>query len=168
MKLLEFNDDFEKLHKMGILKKERSMHPPHFESPKDHFTITEVISDAIIRNQPMPNLSDNGYKDVIEFLEALYKLGNQRDDEIISSTELFDNADEMIEANLHFSLIKYVHDFQYPLLDTYLYFYLIWKTISGQESCDIVGIMDLFFDRAPLKVRQMLERRQSKIGFKLS
>lgn len=82
MKLLEFNDDFEQLRKMGIMKKERAMNMHHFESQKDHFTINEVISEAIIKNQPMPKLDKTRYKDVIEFLEGLYELGHQRDDEI--------------------------------------------------------------------------------------
>jgi len=152
MKLLEFSDDFETLYSKGIFKKQKSSHRVRLTLSNDQFTINEKITDAILNNKPMPVIEREGFKDVIELLEKFHKLGEQRDSEELSTFELFAQTKELISSNLHFPLIKKINDFQFSIEDTYLFLYLIWKTITGNETADIGRATEGIFDNTSERV----------------
>lgn len=152
MKLLEFSDDFDTLYSKGIFKKQKSSHRVRLTLSNDQFTINEKITEAILNNKPMPLIEREGFKDVIELLEKFHKLGEQRDSEELSTYELFAQTKELISSNLHFPLIKKISDFQFNIEDTYLFLYLIWKTITGNETTDIGRATEGIFDNTSERV----------------
>lgn len=152
MKLLEFSDDFDTLYSKGIFKKRKSSHRVNLALSNDQFTINEKITEAILNNKSMPVIEREGFKDVIELLEKFHKLGEQRDSEELSTFELFAQTKELISSNLHFPLIKKISDFQFSIEDTYLFLYLIWKTITGNETTDIGRATEGIFDNTSERV----------------
>ncbi len=152
MKLLEFSDDFDTLYSKGILKKRKSSHRVNLALSNDQFTINEKITEAILNNKSMPLIEREGFKDVIELLEKFHKLGEQRDSEEFSTFELFAQTKELISSNLHFPLIKKINDFQFSIEDTYLFLYLIWKTVTGNETTDIGRATEGIFDNTSERV----------------
>lgn len=152
MKLLEFSDDFDALYSKGIFKKRKSSHRVNLTLSNDQFTINEKITEAILNNKSMPVIEREGFKDVIELLEKFHKLGEQRDSEELSTFELFAQTKELISSNLHFPLIKKINDFQFSIEDTYLFLYLIWKTITGNETTDIGRATEGIFDNTSERV----------------
>jgi SpoVK/Ycf46/Vps4 family AAA+-type ATPase len=152
MKLLEFSDDFDTLYSKGIFKKRKSSHKVNLALSNDQFTINEKITEAILNNKAMPVIEREGFKDVIELLEKFHKLGEQRDSEELSTFELFAQTKELISSNLHFPLIKKINDFQFSIEDTYLFLYLIWKTITGNETTDIGRATEGIFDNTSERV----------------
>ena len=152
MKLLEFSDDFDTLYSKGIFKKQKSTHRLRLTLSNDQFTINEIITEAILNNKPMPIIEHEGFKDVIELLEKFHKLGEQRDCEELSTLELFVQTKELISSNLHFPLIKKINDYQFNIEDTYLFLYLIWKTITGNETTDIGRATEGIFDNPSERV----------------
>jgi len=152
MKLLEFSDDFNMLNSKGIFKKQKSSHRVSLTLSNDQFSINEKITEAILNNKPMPLIEREGFKDVIELLEKLHKLGEQRDSEELSTFELFAQAKELISSNLHFPLIKQINDYQFSIDDTFLFLYLIWKTITGKETSDFVRATEGIFDNTSERV----------------
>jgi len=146
MKILEYSDDFEALYTKGIFNKQKSKHRVRLALSNDQFTINEKITESILSNKPMPVIEKEGFKDVIELLEKFHKLGEQRDSEELSTFELFAQAKELISSNLHFPLIKKINDNQLSIEDTYLFIYIIWKTITGNESTDIGRATEGIFD----------------------
>lgn len=152
MKLLEFSDDFDTLYSKGIFKKRKSSHRVNLALSNDQFTINEKITEAILNNKSMPVIEREGFKDVIELLEKFHKLGEQRDSEELSTFELFAQTKELISSNLHFPLIKKINDFQFSIEDIYLFLYLIWKTITGNETTDIGRATEGIFDNTSERV----------------
>jgi SpoVK/Ycf46/Vps4 family AAA+-type ATPase len=152
MKILEYSDDFEALYAKGIFNKLKSKHRVRLALSNDQFSINEKITEAILNNKPMPVIEKEGFKDVIEVLEKLHKLGEQRDNDEITTYELFAQTKDLISSNLHFPLIKRINDYQFNIEDTYLYVYLIWKTITGNESTDIGRATEGIFDNPSEKV----------------
>ena len=146
MKLLEFSDDFDTLYSKGILKKQKSPHRVRMALSNDQFTINEKITEAILNNKPMPVTEHEGFKDVIELLEKIYQLGEQRDFEELSTAVLFAQVKKLISSNLHFPLIKKINDYQFDIEDMYLFLYLIWKTITGNETFDLGRATEGIFD----------------------
>ena len=146
MRLLEFSDDFNRLYSKGIFKKRKSLHRLKLTLSNDQFTVNEKITEAILNNKTMPEIEREGFKDVIELLEKLYKLGEQQKSDELFSFELFAQTKELISSNLHFPLIKKINDYQLSIEDTYLFLYLIWKTITGNETTDIERATNSIFD----------------------
>lgn len=137
MKLLEYSSDFDNLYAKGIFIKEKSRHRIKLALSNDQFTINEKVTEAILNNMPLPKLGEEVAKDIIELLEKIYDLGLRRDEDEISTQVLFNQTGELIKKNLQYPLIKTVDNFNFNLIDTYLYLYLIWKTLEGNESVDL-------------------------------
>ncbi|MDO9152768.1 MAG: ATP-binding protein [Paludibacter sp.] len=153
MKLLKFSDDFAYLYTKGIFIKEKSKHRINLALSNDQFTINEKVTEAILNNMPLPQLGEEVAKDIIELLEKIYELGLQRDEDEIATEVLFIQINKLIRNNLHYPLIKMVDDFNFKIEDTYLYLYLLWKTLNGNESVDIERTASGIFDNRTQKIK---------------
>lgn len=154
MKLLEYNEDFTYLHSKAIFKKELSRHRVKVAGANDQFTINESICEAILNNEPMPEIKSE-ITDIFELLEEIYELGQKRDDKEIDSHQLFKSVVDLLEEHKDFQLLQKLQIFELDLNDKLLYLYLIWKTITGRESCDIERALEAFFDRPTKRVNYM-------------
>lgn len=155
MKILEYNDDFQHLHTKGIFGKRKSGRPLKLAGAKEEFYIHEKITDAILQSQPMPKTEDVKIESVVSFLEKIQDFGIQRNKKEISSSDLFEETDKMIDSNIHFPLVEKVKQFKLSTNASYLYFYLIWKTISGYESVDISSTLETMYDDSSERLRHM-------------
>lgn len=153
MKLLEYSSDFDNLYSKGIFIKEKSRHRIKLALSNDQFTINEEVTEAILNNMPLPKLGDKEVDDVFEFLENIYKIGERRDDDEISTTELLLHTIKLINSSLHFPLIKMVNDLDFKPEDTFVYLYLIWKTLSGNESVDVDRTSKAVFDNPTQRIK---------------
>lgn len=154
MKILEFSDDFEYLHKIGIFDKRKSKHRVKLAGANDQFTIDEKITEAILQNKPLPKIVDKELNGIIDLLEKLYKLGDQRDKEKISTIELFNEVDKLIDGNTHFPLIAKVKQFNFSTENAYLFLYLVWKTIIGNQATEIGRALEGIYDSTVEKVNE--------------
>ena len=152
MKILEFSDDFDFLLQQKYIKKEKSRHRIKFQGLHDEFTINEEITAAILKNKPFPIIQEERKNDVIDCLEDLYNLGNLRDENEISTNELFSKARQIINLHLNFPLFKKVKQFSFSIDENYLFLYLIWKTISGKESTDIGRALEGIYDNVGKRI----------------
>ncbi len=155
MKLLEYSEDFELLYSKGIFSKQKSSLKAWLTSTGEQFSINEKIKGAILQNKPLPLIEKEEFKDVVEFLEKIYNTGQQRDNDEISTVELFIQIEEMVSSNLHFPLVKKIYDLQFRVPDTYIYFYLIWKALLGNETNDIRRALEGVFDKTSERVKYL-------------
>lgn len=151
-KILEYSDDLFYLHLSGIFKKQKSKLRINEVGANDQFIINEIISKAILKDEPMPEIIEARFNDVIEFLEKIYIIGVQRDIDQISTSELFNRTKELISNNLHFPLIKKIDQLKLHIEDSHLYLYIIWKTISGSESTDIYRASEGIYDNSKQRI----------------
>jgi AAA+ superfamily predicted ATPase len=155
MKILEYSEDFNFLYSSGIFLRQKSRYRRKLTGTNDQFTINKEIAEAIFKNESMPEINDAKITDIFELLEKLYSIGENRDDEGMSTSELFGQAKDLISDNLHFQLIKKIVQLKFHIEDTYLYLYLIWKTISGTQSIDIGRALEGIFDYATKRIIYM-------------
>ncbi len=153
--LLEHNNDFETLFDKGIFIKKKSKHKHFLSGNNDKFTINEKIIEAVLQNRPIPKIKQNKIQDVYGILEELYNLGTDRLDGDISTFILFFKATLLISENQHFTLIKKISDFNYRVEDTYLYIYLIWKTLTGEKATELNRAMEVIFDTPSARFQYM-------------
>jgi SpoVK/Ycf46/Vps4 family AAA+-type ATPase len=134
MKILEYNDDFEHLYSVGIFEKEKNRRSMRIALANNEFSINEAISEAILSSQAIPEIQKKPDLDIYGLLEKLHDLGEQRDEEKISTNDLFNSVKVLIDAYTHFPLIQKIKLFNYNIEDTYIYLYIIWKTLTGRRG----------------------------------
>lgn len=160
VKMIEFHSDLLFLTEKGFLKKRRSkqriLGNTRFRFANglanDKFAIEESILMAVIKNSPILEIKQTVFTDVISVLEKIYLLGKERDDENISIEELFEEMKNTLDLSAQFELIRKVRQFQLCDHDNYLFLYLVWKRISGDESSDLSTAADGLFDNPSNKI----------------
>jgi SpoVK/Ycf46/Vps4 family AAA+-type ATPase len=155
MKILEYSDDLKELCDKGILKMKKSNHRVKLAHNNDQYVIDESITEAIVNNMPMPEPKDESFKSIINLLEKIYDLGKECDEFTISTEELLNETTNIIESNGNFPLIQKVRQLITNSLDSYLFLYLVWETITGTESTNIGKTVDKILNRPSAKVNYM-------------
>jgi AAA+ superfamily predicted ATPase len=153
MKILEFNKDFADLHTKGILNKKKSTHRVKVAGANDQFTVNESVCEAILNNDPMPEIQDE-ITDIFELLDEIYQLGQKRDDNDISTLQLYYYTEQLLEQYGEFILLQKIKDFELSINDKLLYLYLIWKTVTNKET-EVSRALEGFMDRATKRVNYM-------------
>lgn len=146
MKILEYSEDLEYLYSQRIFKKEKSRFGMKLAVANDQFTIHEKITEAILKDREMPDIAESKIEDIIGVLEKLYDFSEQRRDDQISTSAFFREVKKLISESEHFPLIKKVKQFDFDIVDTYVFLYLVRKTISGRESVDISQSLESIYD----------------------
>jgi SpoVK/Ycf46/Vps4 family AAA+-type ATPase len=152
MKILEYSDDLKELCDKGILKMTKSNHRVKLAHSNDNYTIDESISEAIVNNMPMPEPKVESFSSIINLLEKIYDLGKECDEFQISTEELLSETINIIESNGNFPLIQKVRQLITNCLDSYLFLYLVWETITGTESISIGKTVDKILNKPSAKV----------------
>jgi len=155
MKILEFSDDFDILHASSIFIRQKSRHRLQLAKTNDQFTVNEKITEAILKNEPFPVIQQEKYTDIFVLLEEIYKIGEKRCEEDISTIELLVRTKQLVLSNQQLPLISKITLLDLSLEDTFLYLYLIWKTLSGNESVDIGRVLQGLFDNASQRITYM-------------
>jgi hypothetical protein len=155
MKILEYSDDLKSLSASGIFGKEKSRHRVKLAGANDQFTVNEKISEAILQNEPMPDIQENAITDIYELLEKIAALGDLRSDGEICSRVLYCRTVELLSSHKHFPLISKIESLDLDIEDICVYLHLIWKTIAGKESIDIGRALETIFDNASKRIRYM-------------
>lgn len=137
LRMLEFHNELENLCDRGIFQKEISKRRLKISGAGDQYTVDEKITEAILKGLPLPQVKTDNVASVTDLLEKIYELGIKRDEDIISTATLFRETEFHIQKNMHFPLIKKIQQLEFRSEDTYLFLYMIWKTISGSETADI-------------------------------
>lgn len=151
-KVLEFNDDINFLYENNYLKKEKSRRGFGVEGANDQFSINEKITEAILQNKSIPELRDKKPFTIIELLEKLNDLGDQRENDLITTSALFHIVKSLLNEYRHFLLIKKIKQLKLDTADTYLLLYLIWRTLNGSETLDVGRTVEMIYNRASIRV----------------
>lgn len=151
MKILAYHDDFEYLFSKGIIKQRHSKSLRKSAVVREQYHISEAVVDALLADLPLPDVAEEKVEDIMSLLNRIYKLAELRDRDDIETREIFAWTKEIIDDNLHYPLIEKISQFDFDIEDTYLYLYLIWSTLMGNESTDIGSAMADIYDN-PSKI----------------
>ncbi|NEN24306.1 AAA family ATPase [Cryomorpha ignava] len=157
MKLLEYSDDFDFLHQTGILHKEQAKNRSRISLTSHKFTINEKITEAILQSKQIPDLKPKNIDTIYDLLEKLGKLYDSRDEEKISTAQLFRDFDEVINNGRHFPLIANMNKYDLNVYDTLLFLYLIWQVMNGSQSIMIGTVLEVIFDDVNERMQYMQE-----------
>jgi hypothetical protein len=153
MKFLDYGDEMEDLFTKEIIQKQDTSEKGLIMlSSTVDIILNQKILEAIMKNEPMPSLEKEKPKNQLEVLEAFYLLGVQRDEEEISSIDLFVETERFFNSSLHYPLIKRIDELNLDMEDLTIYLYVIWKTITGDDKIDLERALRGIFDNTAQRI----------------
>jgi SpoVK/Ycf46/Vps4 family AAA+-type ATPase len=102
----------------------------------EEFYINQIVSEKILKSEPIPDVLVDAikYEDIFTLLEKINEIGNQRDNEEISTFELFEQTQCLLEENRHFPLIEKARFLGTSMEEKYLFLYVVWKFLEGDRD----------------------------------
>lgn len=149
MKLLKFRNDFVDLYEKGLLRKSKSRFSSlELTGTSEKFYINNLVVNSIFKNEPVPDvlIDPEVFDDVFKFLNHLNKLVFQRAGEVISTKELFENAQNLIENNNQILLINRLQSVMASNEEKVMFLYTIWKFLEGSEYISVERIYKDIYD----------------------
>ena len=151
--LLKYSKVFDNLCNKGYLIKEKTNYSFDVAYADDLYTVEKEVTEAILNNEPIKNLSEQKFSSIIDVLEQIYVLCESFSDKKLDSKTLHSKTEKILSANNNFEFIKSVErlnlNYEYKLM----YFLLIWENLIGNSSIDIEGSIDKIISLPRLKVR---------------
>ena len=166
MKLLEFSDDFVDLYNKRLLRKNNKSNRHrsiNLKGADEEFYINQIVSEKILKSEPIPDVLVDAikYEDVFTLLEKMNEIGNQRDNEEISTRELFEQTQCLLEENTHFPLIEKVRFLGTSMEEKYLFLYVVWKFLEGDRDPWVERSFKEIYDK-PLERFTQIQRFLAK------
>lgn len=146
MKMMEFFQLIEHLTQLNYLSKGENRWTTSKRILDCEFFVNESLVDAVLRNQPMPELKHKKSIDVLDVLEKLEKLASKVSEEELNPFALKTLMKEMLAENSTLSLIQFVLNLEADDEDRFIYLYLIYKTVSGNKSIFISHVLELIYE----------------------
>ncbi|MBS1909037.1 MAG: AAA family ATPase [Bacteroidetes bacterium] len=152
MKILEYSDDFVELYEKRLLRKNNKSKRHRnikLKGADEEFCINELVTEKIFKSEPIPEILIDivKYEDIFTLLEKLYELGQQRDDEEITTSELFEQTQSILDENTHFHLLEKTRFFGISIEEKYLFLYVVWKFLDGDKSPWIERTFKVIYDK---------------------
>lgn len=171
MKLLEFSDDFVELYEKRLLRKDnkREMHKQiQLKGVDEEFYINETVIDKILKGESIPEVLVDvmKYEDIFTLLDAVYKLGQQRDEEKITTQELFDQFQYILDENIHLLLIEKARSINITINEKYILFYAFNRFLEGKRSLWVETAFKAIYDNLKerfMNIQKFLARENNLI-----
>jgi len=151
--VLEYYEDIEYLAETGFLKKQKEYR--NFKSAADfdnQYTVSNMVAKSIIQNKTIEN-TDRKFASLLDVLEKVHELTDLKDEEELSTRDIFQETELIIKSNIHFTFLKKISQAKLKINDLYVYLYLVWRTITGHKSTDINFAVEDIFDKSVVKVK---------------
>lgn len=139
IKILEYNDDFVELYEKRLLRKNNKSNRYRqikLKGADEEICINQIVSDKIFKSEPIPEILVDvvKYEDIFTLLEKLYELSNQRDNDEITTSELFEQTQFILDENIHLPLIEKTRFLGTSIEEKYLFLYVVWKFLEGDKD----------------------------------
>lgn len=126
-------DVFEELKRKGLIT-ERTGKDYYNKTSYEYF-ISDEVRDAILKNHLPFERKSKKFTSAINVLEAIYDILRQRADDEINGIELYSRISEVLDLHENeISLVFKVKKLDLSSLDQAILLYILWKTLSGEES----------------------------------
>ncbi|MGZ2371836.1 ATP-binding protein [Ancylomarina sp. YFZ004] len=146
IKILEVSDVLNDLVDKSIIKSQSSRLNMKLAFVRSEYIINEKVTEAILNNCVLPDLDTNSKKTVLEIIETIILLGERRDEDELSSRELFRMINSIIDQNTRYPLIKSINHWNLKAPEIFMLFYITWDSLMGVEKTPLSTIVEIIFE----------------------
>lgn len=156
----QLSDDIRALLDKQLIRKINKKNRNEFfklSGSNNEFYVNELIPKIIFNKEAFPKrfAINEKFDDIFSFLEKLSKFIKQREDEEISTKELFESTQSIIEQNTHLQLVERINDFHAPMDEKYLLFHLIWYYIERKKHQNVEHTFGNIYDNTKERYTQL-------------
>jgi len=165
VKILKHNHELDALFELGILGREKLRRNSKIGDNYADMLLSKQVSEAILSGSPRLEIKKEIITDVFDLLNRVFQLAQQRNNEEISSRELFIQTETLLTQCHQFPLIRWIGEMNLPKEDTYFFVYVIWNALTGNDTTDASRLTEKMFDSpvAQVKYMQQLISAQSPL-----
>ncbi len=152
VKILEYTEDFESLYSKGIVLRVKSDYQELKTENNYHYYINPKITDAILQGEPVSQIDQVNFSDIILLLEKLESLLEKRSEKFIATANMLGMAGKIIDSNVDLLLIREIKNLKLRYSDEFIFLYLIWKAILGYKEIDLQRLTEMVFDTTSKRI----------------
>jgi hypothetical protein len=115
------------------------------------FHVSSFIFNAISLNKSIPKT--NKFDDVYQLIERINEMICEREKNSLSTEDLFSEAMDLLERELHFNMVKKIMNLRFSEDDTLLLIYLCYSYANDSNEADIERYVYYVYDSIGNKIR---------------
>lgn len=152
--LMIFQSSIDELIERRILQKNRTRSQSSIKLMKFEYSISPILVDAIICNQPLPSLTKTQDMSIYDFVHNISKMLELAHRETITSTyELYENIEEIECKNEHLELVNVLHALNFDLFERTIFYELCSNLFHHANNTPLDKTLSCIFT----DVREKLE-----------
>lgn len=155
VKILKYTHELDALFGLGILAREKSRRKCKIGDNYSDIFLSRGVSDAILSGCPHLEIEKEIIADEIDLLERIYQLAEQRNNDEISSRELFAETETLLSQCNQFPLIRWIGEMNLSNEDAFFFVYVIWNTLTGNDTTDVNRVTEKMYDKPAAQVKYM-------------
>ncbi|GAA4314645.1 hypothetical protein GCM10023115_28140 [Pontixanthobacter gangjinensis] len=133
------------------------MQTGRFSKRRENYIIPDTVKEYVLEEKfpiPKPN---NTVESAIEVLEKCFDLADQSEDKEINEYECVGRTKYFLESYSNFKLIKEILNLKLASTEQAILVYMLWISISGEETISMSRLLNIFEHRSVLKIRKSQE-----------
>ncbi len=158
MKLLEYSDDFVELYDKRLLRKNKMRRRRlRLTGGDELFVVNEMVAEKILKSEMIPEtlIMQEKFEDIFTLLEHIFELVQQRDDNELSTREVFELTQDILKENKHFPLMAKIQAFGAPIEEKLLFLFVVWSFIDGDRTLQVEEVFREIYDKANQRFTQV-------------
>lgn len=145
-RLLEFSNDIDIICNKSIFIKQKISSEIDLPFKSYKYFVAKSVAETIINRKTISSTNNKRKKSEYKIINSLYNLASRREEETISTKELFSLTRETISKHLQYPILKMVQDLNLNETDQYFYIYLLWSTLNCEDSVDAKEFANKVFE----------------------
>lgn len=156
LKMLYYKPNIDAFFENAILeKRDRSSQSRFMGEDKSECEINKLIIEAFIEGKPMPTVKPKEPKDIISFLEMVYKILSPMGDMSLDTYMRFEFLQRVLNQSNHFQLINQLNKLELDIDEKCIFLYLVWKMIKGTDRVDLDRMLNGIYDSESARYSMM-------------
>lgn len=155
VKILKYIHELDSLFELGILSREKLRRNSKIGDNYSDIFLSKDVSEAILSGSLHFEIKKEIITDVIDLLNKIYQLAEQRNNDEISSRELFVQTETLLSQCHQFPLTRWIGEMNLRKEDTFFFVYVIWDALTGKDTTDVSRVTEKMFDNSPAQVKYM-------------
>lgn len=136
---------------------EGKMTSGRFSKRRENYIIPDTVRESILEEKFPITKPNNKVESSIEVLEKCFHLADQCEDKEINEHECLGRIRYLLEGYSNFKLIRQIANLKFASMEKGILTYMLWITISGDETISMSRLLNIFEESSVLKIRKSQE-----------
>jgi len=157
LQVLEFTPEINKLISMGYIICIKTNSPYKGLNQSIKYFISSELIDSVLENKVLSKNKTTQFSDLMQLLEVVGELADLRENNEITTVDLFERTRDLLTVNHHFFICQKIKQLKINVRDACFLLLIIWKTTIGYDNISISFLIDRLLEREINRVKFLQE-----------